>query len=35
DEKIKDIVEILITDAQGISLFGNRVVEKESMHEIN
>jgi tRNA-2-methylthio-N6-dimethylallyladenosine synthase len=35
DENIKDIIDILITDAKGISLFGNRVSEKELMNEIN
>jgi tRNA-2-methylthio-N6-dimethylallyladenosine synthase len=35
DERMKDLVDILITDAQGVSLFGNRVLEKELMHEIN
>ena len=34
-ERLKDIVDILIQDAQGISLFGNRVLEKEMIHEIN
>ena len=35
DEKMKDIVDILITDAQGISLFGNRISKKELIHEVN
>ncbi len=35
DEQIKDIVDILIHDAQGVSMFGNRVLEKEMIHEIN
>ena len=35
DEKMKDVVDILITDAQGVSLFGNRVIDKESIHEVN
>ena len=35
DEQIKDIVNILIHDAQGVSMFGNRVLEKEMIHEIN
>ena len=35
DEKIKDIVDILINDAKGISLFGSRISEKELMNEIN
>ena len=32
---IKDIVEINIQDAQGVTLFGNRVLEKELAHEVN
>jgi len=35
DEHVKDIVDILITDAQGVSLFGYRVSEKELMYEVN
>jgi len=35
DEQIKDIVNILIQDAQGVSMFGNRVLEKEMIHEVN
>ena len=35
DEQIKDIVNILIKDAQGGSMFGKRVLEKEMIHEIN
>ena len=35
DEQIKDIVNILIQDAQGVSMFGNRVLEKEIIHEVN
>lgn len=35
DENIKDIINILITDAQGVSLFGKRVREKESLDEIS
>ena len=35
DEQIKDIVNILIQDAQGVSMFGNRVLEKEMIYEIN
>ena len=35
DEKIKDIVNVLIQDAQGVSMFGNRVLEKELIHEVN
>jgi len=33
--QLKDIVDILIHDAQGVSLFGNRVLKKEKIHEIN
>ena len=35
DEQIKDIVNVLIQDAQGVSMFGNRVLEKEMIHEVN
>ena len=35
DEQIKDIVNILIQDAQGVSMFGSRVLEKEMIYEIN
>ena len=31
----KDIVDILIQDAKGVSLFGNRVLKKEKIYEIN
>ena len=33
--QLKDIVDILIQDAKGVSLFGNRVLKKENIHEIN
>ena len=35
NEQPKDIIDILIQDAQGVSLFGQRVLEKEMIHEIN
>jgi len=35
DEQIKDIVNVLIQDAQGVSMFGNRVLEKEMIYEVN
>jgi len=35
NEQLKDIVDILIQDARGVSLFGTRVLEKEMIHEIN
>ena len=35
DEQIKDIVNVLIQDAQGVSMFGNRILEKEIIHEVN
>jgi len=35
NEKPKDIVNVLIQDAQGVSLFGERILEKELVHEIN
>jgi tRNA-2-methylthio-N6-dimethylallyladenosine synthase len=34
-EHLKDIVDILIQNAQGVSLFGNRVLDKELVDEIN
>ena len=34
-EQLKDIVDILIQDAQGVSLFGNRVLDEELLDEIN
>ena len=34
-EQLEDIVDILIQDAQGVSLFGNRVLDKELVDEIN
>ena len=35
DENVKDLVEVLITDAQGMSMFGNRVLKEECENEIN
>ena len=35
NENIKDMVDIHIQDAQGVTLLGNRVLEKESAYEIN
>ena len=35
NEKIKDIVQILIQDAQGVSMFGKRIFEKDRIYEIN
>ena len=35
NEQLKDIVDILIKDARGVSLFGNRMLAKEMIHEIN
>ena len=35
DEKIKDVVNVLIQDAQGVSMFGDLVLEKEMIYEIN
>ena len=35
DEKIKDIVSVLIQDAQGVTLFGKRIKLKESVYEVN
>ena len=33
-EKIKDIVPVYINDAQGVTLFGTNLKEKEKMHEV-
>jgi hypothetical protein len=33
--QLKDIVDIFIQDAKGVSLFGNRVLKKEKIYEIN
>ena len=35
NEQLKDIVDILIQDAKGVSLFGKRVLEMEMIHEVN
>ena len=35
DENIKDMVDIIIKDAQGVTLLGNRVLEKEPKYEVN
>lgn len=35
NEKINDIVNVYITDAQGVSLLGESIVEKESRIEVN
>ena len=35
DEKIKDIVSVLIQDAQGVTLFGKRMKLKEPVYEVN
>ena len=35
DENIKDMVDIIIKDAQGVTLLGNRVLEKEPKNEAN
>ena len=34
-EYVKDIVDILISDAQGVSLFGRRISDKELINEVN
>ena len=34
-ENIKDIVSVLIQDAQGVSLLGKRIKLKESVYEVN
>ena len=35
NEKIKDIVDVEIVDAKGVTLFGNRVLNKECAYEVN
>ena len=35
NEKIKDMVDILIKEAHGVTLLGNRVLEKEPAYEVN
>ena len=35
NENIKDMVDVYIQDAKGVTLLGNRVLEKEPAHEIN
>ena len=35
NEKIKDIVDVKIVDAKGVTLFGNRVLNKECTYEVN
>ena len=35
NEKIKDIVNVLIQDARGVTLFGNRILDKELLDEVN
>jgi len=34
NEKIKDVVSVYINDAQGVTLFGTNLKEKEKMHEV-
>ena len=35
NEKIKDIVDVEIVDAKGVTLFGNRVLNKDCAYEVN
>ena len=35
NENIKDMVDVYIQDAKGVTLLGNRVLEKEQAYEIN
>ena len=35
NEKIKDMVDVIIHDAQGVSLLGKRVLEKELAYEVD
>ena len=34
-EKIKDIVPVLINDAQGVTLFGEKIKNKEMLYEVS
>jgi len=34
NENIKDVVPVMINDAQGVTLFGSNLKEKEKMHEV-
>ena len=35
NENIKDMVDVYIQDAKGVTLLGNRVLEKELAYEVN
>ena len=35
NENIKDMVDVYIQDAKGVTLLGNRVLEKEPANEVN
>ena len=35
NEKIKDIVPVLINDAQGVTLFGDKIKDKETLYEVS
>ena len=35
NEKIKDIVKVNIHDAQGVTLFGNHILEEERVNEVS
>ena len=35
NEKIKDIVPVLINDAQGVTLFGEKIKNKEMLYEVS
>tara|TARA_Y100000994_G_scaffold90565_1_gene74875 strand:+ start:19 stop:1356 length:1338 start_codon:yes stop_codon:yes gene_type:complete len=35
DEKIKDIIPVVISDARGVTLFGKSLTNKEAIHEAN
>lgn len=34
NEKVKDVISVYINDAQGVTLFGTNLKEKEKMHEV-
>ena len=35
NEKIKDVIPVVIDDAQGVTLFGKKITKEEMIYEIN
>jgi tRNA-2-methylthio-N6-dimethylallyladenosine synthase len=35
NEKIKDVIPVVIDDAQGVTLFGKKITKEETIYEIN